>query len=350
MYNSYRPQKTDSKLDYQLIAKLFDDNKKMANTRYDSNYFRVLEDSCGRYISLSLTSSNAASVMTPWQIYAASDVSGTAAFRTISVHDGTINAVHAVKDVADTYSDDTSTTDKNIVLDASSAYYVNVYQTYSLTDWTIAKTAIFVVKDTGTNSPYVGYPTEHNSIRNVIYYNIGKVTTSDDTLKVLTIDEQLLNTNFLAPIVVPAFWEPINSTTNALTPGATEWRAFKINRAGEVVPTVTITDIATTYTLSVSTTNLFYLKYTLDIDTGVCTAMQLLTTTGALPVATTPTAGHAPAYVCRLLSSVQVPAVAGQSINTMSPTSEELDYQISTVGWDVNTSGAVVNLYAGYFS
>jgi len=51
MYSSYRPQKTDTKIDYNLVNKWYQDVKKLNNTKYDSKDFFVKEDSTGRFIS-----------------------------------------------------------------------------------------------------------------------------------------------------------------------------------------------------------------------------------------------------------------------------------------------------------
>jgi hypothetical protein len=350
MFNSYKPNRTDSNLDYNFIRNLYYNNKKMMNTRFDSRYFRTLEDSTGRFISLSTLGVGASA--DPWQIMNSPTVGlpVASAWRTIQIHSATLNNTHPRKDVSNTYADDTETdtTKKDIVLDASKKYFICVYQTYDTSTWEILKTAIFIKEDTGSNEPFVGWINDHNVFRNVLYYQIGRVETSNDTLKNLTITEQTLNSNFEQIVVTPEYWEPIATTTDALSPASTDWRTFKIYRPGFLTPTLTITDISTAVTLTAGATTHFYLNYTIDEDDGTATACEL-DTGSTIPTPTTPDPGLAPTTIYRLLASVEVPSSAGKSTVTVATDQEELSYQIATVGYDVNTSGEIVNLYAGYF-
>ncbi len=297
----------------------------------------------------------------PWKVYASPDATGTAAWRTVRVHAGTINDVHPRTKGAGFYSDDTDTTaaSMDMVLDASSTYYIVAVQTRHTANgsgfsiWDMDKTYLYCTK-TAPAFPGHYQPAAADVpdiYRNAYFRCVAKAETAADTgdgAKVLTIT-QILDANLVAPFTPPAFWEPVIVVANPDTPGANEWRTAKIYAAGFLTPSVAITGIGTAQTFAAGATGLLWLAYTLDTGTGEATAVALASGT-TLPTPTTPAPGLAPATVYRLLSSVEVPGAIGKSVVTLAETAEELRYQIACAGFDCNDSGGLVTLMVAEFS
>ena len=298
------------------------------------------------------TSNSPASTLNPWQIIVSPDAEGTAAWRTVRVHSGTINAVHPKGDGSFNYSDDTDVDENgdaqncDIELDASKTTWIVLVQSRG-TEFEIDETHIITSTDT---APFVGYP-ETDIFRNVTYRVIGKVTTTADTgnnAKQLTIDQTLtdnLATNYTAPLA----WEPCVMASDIDAPAANDWKKVTLCVAGYLSPEIVITDVDETFTLTTGETNYLYLKVTLNTTTGYMTSAQLACGV-SVPQADTPDAGFAPSFCCRPLASLIVPSETGKIFIQCENIGAEIGYSTTVIGYDVNTSGALINLLAGYFS
>ena len=101
----------------------------------------------------------------PFTVYPSPDATGTAAWRTVRVHAGTINDKNPRTKGDDSFSDDTDLNsdgtakahDMDMVLDAQTDYFVVLVQTRKTSDWSVDKTYLFFVEDeTPGTDPFDG--------------------------------------------------------------------------------------------------------------------------------------------------------------------------------------------------
>jgi len=97
--------------------------------------------------------------------------------------------------------------------------------------------------------------------------------------------------------------------------------------------------------LTVDKTNYIYVTYTIDEDDGTVSSMQMYSAV-TIPVPTEPESGKAPTEVNRLVAAVILPATLDKGVVTINAP-YTLTYRTVVIGWDVNTSGEVINLLSG---
>ena len=286
------------------------------------------------------TSSTASTQKKPFRIYKSATATGDAAWRTISIGAGVISGVHPVSDSGSNYSDDTATdTTKNIPLDASKKYYLVLVQSRK-TDFSIDKTHIFKKEYTNdTDNPWLGFP-ETDLFSNATYRLIGKVEVSNNTLKTLTITQDLTD-NVVTNYVAPAIWEPC-AVADAID-NPTGWTTARVLQAGNINNgSVTITKLTDNLTLAANSTKLVYLKISFNIDDGSITGAELGIDT-TIPAATAPAIGKAPAFACVQVAQVISPSDAGKHTVTVTAI-PNIMAQIVATGLDLNSSGCIVTL------
>lgn len=308
---------------------------------------------------------------TPWEVYVSPDAEGSAAWRTVRVHNGTVDGFHPRSADDESFSDDTDVDENGEAKAPEMDMGLAPNTTYSL----VLEMRRHTQDENGANAwdpfqPFIYFSSESPAFsgqfalnggevpdiyRNVYFRTIAtvKVGSQDDEeaedYRKLTIT-QILTDHITTCFVKPTIWEPVVTVEYAHEPDPTEWRMVKIFAPGIVSgpQQMGITNIEDWQTLEAGSWRYLWLEFTIDADSGETTYVTLKAG-NTLPTVEAPEPGKAPTKGYYLLATINVPSNLGKLSIVMNVSHPLLNYQASEIGWALNNDNELCQLYTAIF-